>query len=365
MNATGRIVCGALLALSASWPAGAGEIVDTYSSGDTLTATMMNNIKAAVNDNNTASRFYGDGSAGDLLVAAGGTDNWSLTPPTNTNFQNVEIENGSSLIVPAGTIIRCTGSFVNRGTIIVMPNGKGGYRSYTDSDPSGTWSYTGVPASPGDTGVSSQPGASGTADLLAYGYGGSGIRRAVAASAFMGFRWGGGAGSGTRYAGSSGGGLLKVLCQGEVRNEAGAEIRAKGFGSISLRGSGGGGGGIVVLASQQSVVNAGNIDVSGGVGGLSSIDTGAGGGGGGGIAVLVAPQVTNSGTVDVSGGAAGSESTSTGTATGMRYAGAGGGASGGSGGHGTSLNAGGVYTPATPGEDGYVLEITANPATMM
>ncbi len=365
MKTTSGIVCGAMLALSVSWPAGAGEIEDTYSSGDTLTATMMNNIKAAVNDNNTAVRFYGDGSANDLSIYGGATHDWTSAPPVNMNFQNVSIEAGSTLIVPAGTTIRCTGSFVNRGTIEVRTNGKAGYRSYTDSDASGSWSYTGVPASPGDTGVSSQPGASGTGNVLAFGYGGNGIPRAVAASAFMSFRWGGGASSGTRYAGNRGGGLLKVLCQGEVRNEAGAEIRAMANGSFSMTGSGGGGGGIVVLASQQSVVNAGNIDVSGGDGGRSNTYIGAGGGGGGGIAILVAPQVTNSGTVDVSGGAAGSESASTGTATGMRYAGAGGGASGGDGGHGTSLNADGISVPATPGEDGYVLEIEANPATMM
>ena len=365
MKTTGGIVCGALLALSASWPAGAGEIVDTYSSGDTLTATMMNNIKAAVNDNNTAARFYGDGSAKDLLLVGGATLDWTSVPPVNMNFQNVTIENGSALIVPAGTTIRCTGDFVNRGIIIVRTNGKGGYRSYTDSDASGSWSYTGVPASPGDTGVSSQPGSSGTADFLSAGSGGQGIPQAVAASGFMNFRWGGGASSGTRYAGNPGGGLLKVQCQGEVRNEAGAEIRAIGYGAINIRGSGGGGGGIVVLASRQSVVNAGKIDVSGGRGGLSSNSIGAGGGGGGGIAILVAPQVTNTGTINVSGGPAGSESAVTGTANGMRYAGGGGGGSGGDGGFGSSLNASGVNTSATSGGDGYVLEINADPATMM
>ena len=40
------------LALS-SWLVAAGSITDTYTSGDILTATKMNNIKDAVNDNNS------------------------------------------------------------------------------------------------------------------------------------------------------------------------------------------------------------------------------------------------------------------------------------------------------------------------
>lgn len=39
--------------ISLSHLAYSSEIIDTYNSGDTLTATKMNNIKDAVNDNNT------------------------------------------------------------------------------------------------------------------------------------------------------------------------------------------------------------------------------------------------------------------------------------------------------------------------
>ncbi len=366
MKTKSGIVCGALLALSASWPAGAGEIVDTYSSGDRLTATMMNNIKAAVNDNNnTALRFYGDGSAGDLNVVSGSSLHWYFNPVDNLNFRNVTIENGATLIVPAGTTIRCTGRFTNNGTIRVLYGGRGGYRSYAESIASGSWTYTGVTASPGDTGVSSSPGALGTGDILEYGYGGSGIPRTVAASEFMMFRWGGGGGSATRSRGTMAGGLLKVLCRGEIQNAVRGAILAEGLSGGNGSGSGGGGGGIVVLASVTGVVNEGRIGVPGGMGSRGSTSSAGGGGGGGGIVILVAPEVNNTGTVDVSGGAAGYEDSTTGTATGMRYAGGGGGGSGGAGGNGGGLNRGGVSVPAEAGADGYLLEIRANPATMM
>jgi len=42
---------------SASQPAYSGSITDTYTSGDTLTAAMLDNIKAAVNDNDTTVDF--------------------------------------------------------------------------------------------------------------------------------------------------------------------------------------------------------------------------------------------------------------------------------------------------------------------
>ena len=49
----------------------AGNIGTTFSPGDALTATQMNEIKDAVNDNDSviARLFAGDGSAGNLTVS--------------------------------------------------------------------------------------------------------------------------------------------------------------------------------------------------------------------------------------------------------------------------------------------------------
>ncbi len=358
----GKAMLGGLL-LAASLSVQAGEIVDTYTSGDTLTATMLDNIKSAVNDNNFASRFYGDGSAGDITINVD-TD-WSTTPIDNLNFQNVVISSGVTLTVPAGTVIRCTGSFVNNGTIRVLENGLGGRVGYTYDFTSERLNRQARVASPGDTGVSSTPGDAGAYSGLQKGLGGKGIPRSVAAGSFMQFRWGGGAGSGSRYPGGRGGGLVKIQCRGAVRNTASGTIDATS--NYYASGSGGGGGGIVVLASQDSVTNEGTIDVSGAPGGSSDIYRIAGpsGGGGGGIAVLVAPSVTNVGNITVDGGNAGTGNVSAADGTTWRYAGGGGGGSGGAGGSGASLDAAGVSTAATAGEDGYVLEIQADPSTMM
>jgi len=353
MKTTGGIVCGALLALSASWPAGAGEIVDTYSSGDTLTATMMNNIKAAVNDNNTATRFYGDGSAGDYTVSM--DENWYGTwSPLNLNFADFTIEAGTTLRVPAGTTIRCNGRFVNRGTLEVMSGAVGGRAD------------TNRLSHPGDTAVSTPLPEYGMADDLSSNNYGSTIERARVIGSINSLRLGGAGGSGAFYSGGNGGGLVRIYCSGEIVNQG--RITAVGIDQpSSYNGGGGGGGGIVVLASRTGISNSGDIDVSGGNGGDGSPVTGAGGGGGGGIVVLISPQIDETGAAyDVSGGLAGNEDANTGTQRSTpRSAGGSGGTSGGFGGWGSSLNATGVNTSATPGEDGYVIRVRANPASML
>ena len=60
-------------------------------------------------------RIYGDGSAGDLLVASGSV---SLSA-TNTQYHNIQVASGALLIVPSGTVLRATGTFVNEGTVQV------------------------------------------------------------------------------------------------------------------------------------------------------------------------------------------------------------------------------------------------------
>jgi hypothetical protein len=336
----------------------AGEIADTYTAGDTLTAAKMDNIKAAVNDNNNASRFYGDGSAGELTISA--DTSWDSTPPAgnNLNFTNVVIDAGSTLFVPAGTTIRCSGTFTNNGLIAVYAaNNKGRVFSINTE---ASISRIDAPGRGDAQGAAGNPDAhtlSGV--ILNPGSGGMGIPRTVAASSFNNFRIGGGAGGGTQLeGGSNGGGLVKILCGGAISNNG--AIQANG----SSGDGGGGGGGIVILASSTSIANnLGTINAIGGNGINSTTNNGAGGGGGGGIIIMAAPTISNTGTTNVSGGTAGTSGTTVSIAA--HSAGGGGGASGGNGGSGGSISDANLAYDGNDGGDGYVLEIVANPAHMM
>ena len=68
---------------------------------------------------------YGDGSAGEVALTVD-TD-FRTTPPANNNFQyvNFTVGNGVTLTVASGTTIRCTGTFINYGTIIVAGGAEG------------------------------------------------------------------------------------------------------------------------------------------------------------------------------------------------------------------------------------------------
>jgi len=337
----------------------AGSVTDTYTAGDTLTTTTLDNIKTAVNDNNAASRFYGDGSAGALTISA--PETWVTTPPAgnNLNFTNVVIDAGGELTVPAGTTIRCSGTFTNNGTITV-----------TNATNSGSYHLSSAPAVNGGlvVGRGDARKAAGSPDghtalgvILSAGLGGAGIPQTVAASSFNNFKIGGGSsGRSVFNGGFSGGGLVKISCQGGIINN----------GIIEANSFFGGGGGIVILASSTAIDNdSGTINANGGQGADALNNTiflfysrGAAGGGGGGIIVLVAPTITNLGTTSVAGGSAGTGATLT---QALHSAGSGGGASGGNGGTGGGVTAANVASASTAGGDGYVLEITANPAHMM
>lgn len=54
--------------------------------------------------------------------------NFSTTPPPNNNFQftDFSVAAGVTLTVPSGTVIRCTGTFTNNGTIVVNTGAPGG-----------------------------------------------------------------------------------------------------------------------------------------------------------------------------------------------------------------------------------------------
>ena len=345
----------------------AGAITDTYTAGDVLTAAKMDNIKAAVNDNNTnlTAFFSGDGSAGALTISS--STSWTSTPPTgnNLNFTNIVIDGGGTLTVPAGTTIRCSGTFTNNGTINIDTGAsRNGYGFSAASTTNATY-LGGITSTghPGDTfGHSTSPGydnnQQANPSTIDYGRGGTAIPQTVAASSFNSFKIGGGSGSGWSSNGS-GGGLLKINCNEAIINAG--TIYAVGGSSDTT--SGGGGGGIVILASQTSVDNTtGTINANGGTGGISQTWAGPGGGGGGGIVIFIAPAINSAGgIIDISGGTQGATSSTTATLASV-VGGGGGGASGGSGGDGGGISTSNTISDATAGSTGYVLEIAANPA---
>jgi hypothetical protein len=348
----------------------AGTITDTYTTGTPLTATIMNNIKSAVNDNdgnistnatgiadNTIkidSVFGGDGSTGSLTVSVN-TD-WSQR--TSFNFVDLNIDANVTLTVPAGTTIRCSGNFNNAGNIVVDGGVIGGNGGLSTSN---TYSYRRNPH-PGDSfGAAGNGGYDHTlainSDMQIYGAGGLAIPLAAAASSYHLFRYGGG-GGGTL--GGDGGGLLKIYARGTITNQTNALIQSNGADGLNV--GGGGGGGIIILASMTSVTNNGTIEANGGNGGRSRTFGWAGGGGGGGIAMLIAPSVNSIGTVSVTGGAGGPQIELPVAGT-FGYGGGGGGASGGDGGNG-GYNSQGTLRAPGDGTDGHTILVNSIPSSM-
>ena len=373
INHSAKLSILSLAILSSFGAVQAGSVTSTFATGDTLTATKMTEIRTAVNDNDSkvatntssiANVFNGDGSALDLAISA--STNWSSTPPANPNFANCTIDAGFTLTVPAGSTIRCSGTFTNNGTLSVSfgATAEGALNGLaTSSGP--TDSMTSIPH-PGDTPGIASLGDSNDVSLkptqsLGGGKPGKAIPEAVAITSFSNFRIGGGSGAGWDNQGLDGGGLVKIYCGGAIVNAGTITATGRSGANDAI---GGGGGGIVILASRTSVDNsAGTIDVSGGNGraAISSFG-GNGGGGGGGIIIMIAPTAPVLGTETVTGGTGGTNTTS--VSTNVRTAGGGGGGSGGQGGNGGSLSSTGVRGVAGAGSAGYVISLTNDPLFM-
>lgn len=317
----------------------------------------------AVNQNGSVvcqplSFFGGDGSAGNITISA--SQNWSSSPPANPNFANVTINAGQTLTVPAGTTIRCSGTFTNNGTLQVLFGPENDGSTFLTGVAPSSGVYTSP--HPGDT-----PGAAtmGQFDNNAVavpvtipgGQGGKAIPRFVAMSSFGNFRFGGGSGAGyDGQQGGRGGGLVKIYCEGAIANSGTISAPGENAANGSLAG---GGGGIVILASRTSVSNAGTINVVGGNGNPATSFGGNGGGGGGGIIIMVSPTAPVPGTWIVTGGSGASGATTVSTTT--RTAGAGGGSSGGAGGAGGQVSSAGVPSASGNGADGYGIAMTLDP----
>lgn len=273
-------------------------------------------------------RVYGDGSFGSLTVSASGL----LSEPLR-QYTDFTVNPNVTLLVPSGTVIRCSGTFTNSGVIQVLSDTSGGVvdsLAAISTIPSLSAPAHGLVASPAASGEY------GSNTNLLYGgrggraFGGTYIKGLLQ----LGLFGGGPGGGGLNATGGAGGGTFTVLSAGSLVNSG--TITANG--SNGSAGAGGGGGGVVVLASKTSVFHSGEIQANGGTGGPSKASAAAGGGGGGGVAHLLAPMVSVAGgSLLNNGGSAGAGSVV--VAASLRSGGGGGGAGvGGQGGFGASVS---------------------------
>lgn len=244
-------------------------------------------------------RIYGNGSAGALDVTANGVLFTNVATNGNLQFTDVTIAAGVTLTVPSGTVIRCSGTFTNHGTIVVS-YGAGNARTRTSgglymgtldaAHHSAHPGLTAAPATSGEVGDNTQirsPGAGGLALPAPAG------RNLLLPGPFGG----GGGGTSLIYPGGRGGGSLVVLAGTAITNDGILDASGE---NASFSG-GGGGGGIIVLATPGAIAST-MIKAKGGNGGPTIDSAALGGGGGGGLVHLLAPAIV-AGTIDVGGGA--------------------------------------------------------------
>ncbi len=332
-------------------------------------------------------RVYGDGSAGAKVVST--SENLATISDANNapnlQFTDVTINSGVTWTVPSGTVIRCTGTFTNNGTIAVS---SGAYGELLGGDTSNGIRDQG--ASPANAGVSAR--AAGHGDFgdsavleLAGGSGGVQLNSFVASQlTYPGPYGGGGGGAGgqnscsglfgssyTSHIGSAGGGSLVVLAEGGIVNNGtiaanGDNGKPIGLVLFGCPSGGGGGGGVVVLASKTAITNASGAKIyaKGGTGADPDSSQAASGGGGGGVIRLIATNgvtVASAADLVVDGGTGGSASAAGSIGGAPSWAGGGGGACGGYGGDGGDIATDQSTTAGENGQNGVVYITKADP----
>jgi hypothetical protein len=305
-------------------------------------------------------RIYGDGSSGPLIV--GSSTTW--TTQHLGQYTDCQINSAATLTIPSGTILRCSGTFTNNGTIVV----DNGYRGAQ---------ITGLPLSGGMLPAIRPVGLGGIGwGLTAASQGAYGTDQAAVSGGAAGFGMlgsqartilrpgpigGGAGGASVGTFGSEGGGSVTILAAGALLNNGTITADAD---LAPASGAGGGAGGIIILASRVSVTESGSSVLSaiGSDGGASISSRGAGGGGGGGIIHVLAPEISNNGTRTVTGGAAGSSATPVSSTT--RGGGGGGGSCGGAGGAGATVASDNSQSGATGGTSGLTINTTTDPTSL-
>lgn len=306
-------------------------------------------------------RIYGNGSSGALTIAA--DTSWNSTEALG-QYTDCTIASSVTLTVPTGTVLRCSGTFTNNGTILVT-------NYYLGPQVGGLAASGGVlPAIEGASTaglgwgrIAASNGAYGTDTAnVAGGFGGFALPTSAAANILRPGPIGGGAGGSPLGAyGVSGGGTITVLAGGQIVNNG--TIRVDGAdGSVGL--GGGGAGGIIILASKGSVTNGatGSLEADGGNGSASNAARASGGGGGGGLIHILAPIIDMIGTTSVLGGAAGDSSSN--VTNSPRSGGGAGGSFVGAGGAGGTVSTFDTVSGTTAGGNGVVIQTVTDPTSL-
>lgn len=322
----------------------------------------------------TFSRLFGTGESGDLVKATPGTTNLSELVGSGTpSFANISITAGT-LVVPSGTLLRCTGQFhLANGAAITIDRLSAEAPDQPPFDPLANSISQDRPVNPGIAGPATSGPPRGPHTTRPPGYGGTGLGAAAGAQLRDPGPTGGGAAPGsltrsqqylTPYtAATAGGGSLVVRCAGNVTIDGTVSATGANGSSASAGGGGGGGGGVVLVGSGTSITGSGGIDVRGGGGGDGTGVVAPGGGGGGGLVHLVAPAFGSTvpttlvagGIPGVSGGAVDDHTATRG--------GTGGGGSCGSGGNGAAITDEVTNLPGIPasGQAGCAFQTTGQP----
>src|SRR5205814_1345274 len=174
-------------------------------------------------------RIYGDGSAGAHTIDSAAESDWVYSPlpavALNLQFTDFTVAAGAGLYIPSGVTIRCTGTFTNRGVIVV----DSGNAAWGISVGPGSLPIVAARIGPPAIGVASMlPAVGDVGDdsiLRLGGMYGKGLLELQARTVLHPGLQGGGSGAGFV---NGGGGSFTVLAMGGIVNVAGASILAAG-----------------------------------------------------------------------------------------------------------------------------------------
>jgi len=304
---------------------------------------------------------YGSGVGGDLVTPAGS----SILDPKK-QYGSITISAGSNVVVPSGSVVRCTGKLTVAGTLTIPAIANGGELPATVDGKTllaqiiqpASASFV-SPAAPGEvvirTGVDTTnpdpiTGAGGSAGDAITNF--EALANLITPSTT--YSGSGGAG-GLGGRGGNGGGSAGFYCKGGVEIQGSGVVDASG--TAGTNGGGGGSGGLVVFATNGSFTNSGAVRADGGNGGGATVSSAGGGGGGGGVVNIIASFV-GIGNVSTNGGAAAGAVAPGGVSAVYRSGGGAGGNFGGPGGAGGGvLNSDNSATASGPGSAGVVFQI--------